>query len=363
MDIDIIRVKRIMSSFLILSFFSGLLLSCSSDQVKEYAPEPEKKEYELQKEFFELNINATFRGISVVNKNIVWISGSGGTFLRTVNGGADWTIDSITGAYDLDFRDIEAFNKDTAFVLSAGYPAKIYKTVDGGISWKEKYSNPDTSAFFDGFEFWNKKNGIAYGDPLDGYFLAVRTDDGGESWTRIPKERFPEMLDMEAGFAASGTGLAIQGDSKVWVGLGGRKARVFYSEDKGETWEVVETPILCGGQMKGIYSLAFRNEKEGIAVGGEYKNEKLPGSRAYTTDGGKTWQLGTGVDAYRSGSCYVKDNIYLTTGITGVDITGDGGKTWEDIDDENLICIEFDKQGTTGYATGRDGKVVKFVIQ
>ena len=138
---------------------------------------------------------------------------------------------------------------------------------------------------------------------------------------------------------------------------------VFLVRIKGLNWSVVETPIFSGGPMKGIYSLAFKNEMEGIAVGGEYRNENPPKSRAYTIDGGKTWTLGQGVDQFRSGCCYLFDNIYLATGLTGTDITYDGGKTWQGISDQKLHGMVFTANGKVGFGMGRNGKIVKILVK
>ncbi len=77
----------------------------------------------------ELQTTANFRGISVVDSFIVWVSGSGGTYVRTVDGGNSWNVDSVPGHTDYDFRDIEAFDANTAVMMSAGRPAIIMKTV------------------------------------------------------------------------------------------------------------------------------------------------------------------------------------------------------------------------------------------
>src|SRR5947209_5383244 len=78
--------------------------------------------------------DARLRGLSVVDANVVWASGTKGTVLRTIDGGANWQKKVVPGAGDLDFRDIEAFDARRAVVLAIGEGEKsrIYKTVDGG---------------------------------------------------------------------------------------------------------------------------------------------------------------------------------------------------------------------------------------
>lgn len=338
-------------------FYLALLfvVSCS-------APAEKPKPISLVYEEINLGLSNSFRGLSVVNENVIWVSGTKGTVVHSDEDG-NWVVTQVPEADEMDFRDVVAFDENTALVMNAGFPGMIFKTTDGGTNWYKTYNNLDSAVFLDGMKFWDEQNGIAFGDPMEGKMLIITTQDGGESWQQTNSENIPESLEIEGGFAASGSSIALIGDSKVWVGMGGNKARVFYSEDRGQNWEVVETPIFSGGSMKGIYSLAFKNEKEGIAVGGEYQNENPPNSRAYTTDGGRNWKLGKGVDQYRSGSSYLFKDIYLATGLTGTDITYDGGKTWEPISDQKLHGMVFTANGKIGFGMGREGRIVKILAE
>lgn len=310
---------------------------------------------------YNIGLSTSFRGISVVNEDVFWVSGTQGTVVHVDDNG-DWIVSQVAGATEMDFRDIVAFDANTALVLNAGFPGVIYKTKDGGANWIECYNNQDSAIFFDGMEFWDHENGIAFGDPIDEHMVIITTQDGGESWQQTPAENIPEQLEIEGGFAASGSSIVVQGDSKAWVGMGGTKARVFYTEDKGLHWEVVETPVFAGEGMRGIYSMAFKNEMEGIAVGGEYRHESPPNSRVYTSDGGRTWKLGKGVDQYRSGSSYLFDNIYLATGLTGTDVSYDGGRSWDSISNYKLYGMDFSDDGKVGYGMGRNGMMVKILV-
>lgn len=332
-----------------------LILCACNPHLKEY------KCINLSSESYDLSLSNSFRGLSVVDSSIFWVSGTNGTVVHTDNEGK-LIINQVPDASEMDFRDVVAFDANTALVMNAGFPAMIYKTVDGGLNWYECYNKQDSAIFLDGMKFWDAQNGIAFGDPIDGHMFILTTKDGGESWQQTASESIPQSLEIEGGFAASGSSIHLQGNSKAWVGMGGTKARVFYTEDKGMHWEVVETPILSGGNMKGIYSLAFKNDLEGIAVGGEYKNENPPNSRAFTKDGGRTWKLGAGVDQYRSGTAYLYDNIYLATGLTGTDITYDGGITWDSISNYKLHGMQFTKDGKVGYGMGIDGVIVKILV-
>ena len=316
------------------------------------------------------NTAASFRGVSVVNHNIAWVSGSNGTFCRTIDGGKTWQTDIIPGATPLDFRDVQAFDANTAIVISAGRPAKIYKTIDGGETWVEKYSNDSEGIFFNSMAFWDSENGIAVGDPIDGYFTIITTDDGGESWNQVPPENIPPAIAGEANFAASGTCIAVQGKDNVWFGTGGSVARVFYSTDRGQSWKVTDTPVISGNASMGIFSLAFYDEKNGIAVGGDYRNPADRGKNAaITTDGGSTWELitdGVQPDGYRSCVAYLpgtSGKSLLAVGTTGSDVSFDSGNSWAPVDTVGYNTISFAANRAIGWAVGSDGRIARVVYK
>lgn len=342
----------------IRNLFILALIIVTSCTLKEQKPNSIRLEY-IE---YELGLSNSFRGLSVVDENVFWVSGTKGTVVHSDEKG-NLNVTQVPGASELDFRDVVAFDVNKALVMNAGFPGVIYKTIDGGTNWYEVYHNSDSGVFLDGIKFWDKKNGIAFGDPMNGKMLIITTTDGGETWIPTTPENIPERLEIEGGFAASGSSIVVKGKSKAWVGMGGTKARVFFTEDNGLHWQVAETPIYSGAGMRGIYSLAFKNVQEGIAVGGEYKNENPPNSRAYTSDGGKTWTLGQGVDQYRSGSCYLYNDIYLVTGLTGTDVSYDGGKTWKPISDQKLHGMVFTAEGKVGYGMGLNGKIVKILVK
>jgi len=312
--------------------------------------------------------NASFRGLSVISETTAWASGSNGTIVRTIDGGKSWQTDNISGAASLDFRDIEAFDENTAIVISAGRPAKIYKTIDGGKNWVEKYSNDSEGIFFNSMVFWDEKNGIAVGDPIDGNFTIITTNDSGENWSQVPSKNIPQALAKEANFAASGTCIAMQGKDKAWFGTGGSVARVFYSSDRGRNWNVSNTPVISDSASMGIFSLAFFDEKNGIVVGGDYKNPAGKArNAAITKDGGITWTLiDEGVQPYGYRSCvaYVPNTSgrkLLAVGITGTDVSFDSGHTWANIDTVGYHSIGFPSFDAVGWAVGTEGRVAKLI--
>lgn len=305
---------------------------------------------------------ADFRGLSVVSPKVAWVSGAKGTYARTIDSGKTWTVGTVPGAEKLDFRDVEAFGEETAYLLSAGPgdASRIYKTTDGGKSWTKQFQSADTGSFFDALAFWDEKNGIALGDPVDGRFQLIATDDGGRNWKSLPTKNLPAALPNEGAFAASGTCLVTIGKDDVWFATGGAKvARVFHSSDRGRSWEVSDTPIIAGAPSAGIFSIAFRDKKNGIIVGGDYRKPNDVGATAaVTADGGKTWKLLDKRLPYRSAVAWAKDR-WIAVGTSGSHAATDNGDTWELLDRENYNNVSFAPTGE-GWIVGPMGRIAKF---
>lgn len=311
-----------------------------------------------------INTTANFRGLSVVNEKIVWASGTGGTVIRTINGGGTWDVIIVPGAEKLDFRDIEAFDANTAYILSIGNGenSRIYKTIDGGKTWKEQFRNKNEKAFFDAIACWDRKNCIAMSDPVDGKFLLIETKDGA-NWSVMDNKGIPPAKEGEAAFAASGTCLITQGKNNAFLVTGGSAARVFRSDNRGLTWLVADTPIVNGTAGSGIFSIAMWDDKNGVIVGGNYeKPDDAKYNLAFTSDGGKTWRAGTGLNGYRSAVGFRTEDVLFAVGSNGSDVSGDGGKAWNRLDQENYNSVAaFGPENL--WAVGPNGMVSKFYFR
>ncbi len=311
-----------------------------------------------------VDTKASLRGLSVVSEKIIWASGTGGTFLRTIDGGKTWTVGKVPDAEKLDFRDVEAFDANTAYLLSIGEGenSRIYKTTDGGATWKMQFKNSNPKAFFDALAFWDRNNGMAMSDPVDGKYLLLKTDDG-ETWKIAENEKMPNAKDGEAAFAANGTCLITNGKSDVFLVSGGQDARVFRSNNQGLSWFVSDTPIIKGTAGSGIFSIAMRDAKRGVIVGGNYeKPNDSANNLAFTSDGGKTWTLGKGLNGYRSGVDFIDKMTIIAVGSSGSDISTDGGKTWKNLDKENYNAVQA-KGKNAVWAVGANGLVAKFSLK
>jgi photosystem II stability/assembly factor-like uncharacterized protein len=292
---------------------------------------------------------SSLRGLSAVTNNVVWASGTGGTVIRTVDGGQSWSVMIVPGADKLDLRGIRAFDENNAVLISSGPAekgqARIYRTSDGGKTWNQALEEKRAGIFFDAIAFWDRDHGIVLSDPVEGKFALFTTSDGGATWKQIAPASLPAALPNEGAFAASNSCLAVQGDKNVWFGTGGASvARVFRSPDRGQTWTVSDTPMHPTNNSSGIFSLRFKGFKDGIAVGGDYAHadsSPVPNS-LYSSDRGRSWKSGNSLPGiYLSSVAWFwspgKDSL-AAVGIGGLWIA-EGGGPWVKENDANLNSV------------------------
>jgi len=312
------------------------------------------------------------RGLSTPAPNVAWASGTHGTYLRTTDAGQTWWAAQVPGADSLDFRDVEAFNADLAYLLAAGpgEQSRIYKTTDAGKTWSLQFTNKDPKGFFDCMAFWNPNHGIAVGDPVDNKFELISTEDGGRNWKPFPQDKFAPAIAGEGAFAASGTCIAVQGKKNVWFVTGGKAARVFHSTNAGKSWTVTETPITHGPDSAGIFSVAFRDARHGVIAGGDYKQPEKDGpDLAITTDGGRTWKpapispqwyfsaITFAAACGAPGASRVKHIFALGTAHAAcADLMA---TKWHKIWDQNLNAVSLNPSGEV-FAVGPKGLIVRF---
>lgn len=317
-------------------------------------------------ELLNVETTASFRGLSVVNDRVVWASGTRGTVIQSVDGGASWRIDSIPGASTFDLRALHGQSASVAHVAATA--GRIWRTLDGGHTWSLRYQAADTTMFLDAIVFFDERHGIALGDPMGGRFVLLVTRDGGDTWSEDAEASRPAAVDGEAAFAASGTSLAVMGSRFGWLGTGGSAARVFRTVDAGTTWTVAPSAIPARAGSGGVFSVAFADLKYGIVVGGDYQRpDSSYGTAAVTQDGGVTWRpasrfprgFRSGVTLRRAGP---DDLIAIAVGTTGSDISRDGGNTWSPLDDTAFNAVQFAPLGVA-FAVGAGGRVARLHLR
>ncbi|WP_339156559.1 oxidoreductase [Actinomadura luteofluorescens] len=310
---------------------------------------------------------ARFRGLAAVGRETAWLAGSGGTVLRTTDGGRTWRDVAPAGARGLEFRDVEAFDARRAVVLAIGEgdASRVYRTSDGGATWTLGFENDDPRAFYDCVTFFDSRHGLAVSDPVDGRFRIISTGDAGRSWRVLPPEGMPPALEGEAGFAASGQCLVSHGSRDVWLATGGAsRSRVFHSGDRGLTWTVADTP-LPSSASQGVFAVAFRDSRHGVAVGGDYRpGQPSPAAAATTSDGGRTWRPARRPPAeYRSGAVWpaYAGPAALAVGPTGSDGNLDGGRTWTRFDTGSFDTVDCAPDGGC-WAAGEKGRAARLTF-
>ena len=304
----------------------------------------------------ESGTQASLRGVSAVDERIVWASGSGGTWLRTIDGGANWQTSAVSGAEELDFRGIRAFSASRAILMSAGPGAKsrVYETTDAGAHWTLLFTNPDAGGFWDVIAFWDARRGILAGDAVNGQIAVFTTVDGGKTWQR---RKTPPALEGEGAFAASNTSLTLRGKAEAW--FGSSRSRVFHSADGGNSWTVSSTPVRRTSTSSGIFSVAFSNAQNGIVVGGDYAKDSEPLQNiAITANGGKTWTApAAGPAGFRSAVLWLADiKAWLATGTSGSDL-GAGG-AWKVFDPGAFNALSG-KSAKALWAVGPKGRIAR----
>ena len=308
--------------------------------------------------------NLSIRAIEVVNDSTLWFAGSNGRYGKIINDKVQ--MDSVVKINDknLNFRSI-AFNGKSIFFLSIENPAILYKL----DPFKKDIGNPEIvyreehdKVFYDSMKFFDELNGIAMGDPTDNCLSVILTSDGGNSWEKISCKNLPKIEEGEAAFAASNTNIAIHGDN-VWLVTGGKKSRIFYSRDKGKSWNVYLTPIVQGKNMTGIFTVDFYDEQNGIIMGGNWEEKSnFNATKAITQDGGKTWELVSNDKEPGYISCvqYIpqtngKEIMAVST--EGIYYSKDKGISWKRVSSKKFYTLKFINKNTAWLAGNNIEKI------
>ena len=324
-------------SVAVIIFTVGVLFSCT----KNYQPRDIDT---IAIEHIKMD-SASIRAIDVLkDSTLIFASSNGLVGMVYEFNNEPFTIKANYDSITPHFRSI-ATNGEYTFALSIGNPALLYKLNDGDLElvYKEEHEK----VFYDAMAFFDSQNGIAMGDATDGCLSVIITKDGGNTWHKLSCDVLPPLEQGEAAFAASNTNIAVAG-SNAWIVTGGARARVFHTSDMGNHWEVYDTPIVDGGKMTGIYSVAFFDENNGIIMGGDW-DDKANNTRnkAMTTDGGKTWNLvANGKEpGYKSCVQYVPNTEgkeLFAVGSTGISFSNDGGVSWKEVSNEkDFYTIKF----------------------
>ena len=299
---------------------------------------------------------ASLRGLSVVSDDVVWVSGSAGAVGRSIDAGETWTWMTVKGFEKIDFRDIEAFDANTAIIMGIADPAYILKTTDAGQNWKVVFKDTTKGMFLDAMEFWNEQSGIVIGDPIGDKIFVARTFDGGENWRGIPTGNIPTADKGEAFFASSGTNVRKLNKQEAVFVSGGLRTRLFIRDKK------IDLPIIQGKESTGANSIAVKNKNCMIVVGGDFSaKDDTAKNCVITMDGGQTFTAPViGPHGYRSCVEYLGKKNWITCGLNGVDYSTDEGQNWVWISKDSFHAVRKAKKGKAVYFSGGGGRIGKF---
>ena len=341
----------------------------------------------------ESGTTAGLRGIHALNGKVAWASGTGGTVLKTIDGGAHWikcaVPDAGTDGATLDFRGVQGFSARTAIVMASGpgLKSRLFETTDGCTTWELLFANPDApNGFFDGF-WMNGSRGIVVGDPVDGRFVVFLSDKDGKRWKRDRHAGLALGKRTLAAFAASNTAIA-RGNGLFTraFATGGKSGSFFFSRPfmaeeekqgllekavrKEPPWKASPIPVGSGSESSGTFSVAYRypvttsicaectfnDNSLFVAVGGDYtKPNESAATAAWSSDGGATWIASTvPPHGYRSAVEWSDAlHLWISVGTNGSDLSRDDGKTWKPLDDGNWNAVSLP------FAVGPNGRIAK----
>ncbi len=306
---------------------------------------------------------ALLQAVSAPSETVVWVSGHEGAVLKSEDGGETWTRRSVPSLDSLQFRDIHAFDAQTAVILSAGPGAqsRVYRSEDGGGTWSLSWMNEEPEGFYDCLDFWDGRRGIAYGDAIEGGLRVLLTDDGGRTWSVVPPDRLPPAAGSEGGFAASGTCVTARPGGQAWIATGaGDRPRVLRTTDYGATWSASDVPLVSG-EAAGAITIGFSSDDVGFVLGGDLAQaDAYTDNVARSTDGGRTWVLKTPPTFAGAvyGSVLSGSPVRLVAaGPGGLAMSGDEAETWSLLDNRSFWAVGGVPD--VAWAVGPEGRILK----
>jgi photosystem II stability/assembly factor-like uncharacterized protein len=310
------------------------------------------------------NGKTSLRGLSVANDNVIWASGNNGQVVKSIDGGKTFEWMTVAGYEQRDFRDIEAFDENTAVILAVDAPAIILKTKDGGKSWKEVFHDDTEGMFLDAMDFTQDGNGVVVGDPINGKLFIATSNNYGDKWVALkPEDNTYSASEGEAFFAASGSNVSITGNKYnpgIFFVTGGTKSRLFiYGQP-------LDLKIIQGRETQGANSVAVDPTLTRIAiVGGDFNSDTSSKNNIQLFTMKNTQLMNATVQTpphgYRSSVIFADANHLVCCGTSGVDVSTDGGLNWRLISPDSYNVCAKSKNGTAIFLAGKNGSIAKLV--
>ena len=311
----------------------------------------------------------SLRGLSVPNEEIIWASGSKGSVVKSLNGGESFEWIQVKGYEQRDFRSIHAWNDKEAIIVAIASPAYILKTIDGGQNWYKVYENADTAMFLDAIDFKDNNNGLVVGDPINKQIFLLSTKDKGATWQQVSTNYFTDsLIEGESFFASSSSNIA-QSKTQQFLVTGGLASRLWIN---GKAQQI---PIIQGKSSTGANSIALSpNGNNILIVGGDFANDtntnfNIVGLSSFMTpntelkhySAKKTiWTINNKVSSpngYKSSVAYLTNNLVVTCGTSGVDVSRNNGRSWQKITGESFHVVKKQPNTNKVIFAGSGGKI------
>lgn len=307
--------------------------------------------------------NVSFRGLSVIDDYVFWVSGSNGTIGFSMNGGKTINWVNPKGFEDRDFRDIEAFDHQTAIAVAVGEPALILKTTDSGRTWKVVYQDGQPGVFLDDIEFYDNdpRHGIALGDPINGQAYVLSTSDQGNTWEKLNTTSIPQLSEGEAYFAASGSNSFMLDDKTYMTVTGGLNSNLILNKQPVTKLNLNKTSSATSGANGMDY---WASNKFGMIVGGDFEIPHSSENNLFIfelNDSNKPIVLTpqTPPRGYKSGVTILSQTSAISCGLGGVDTSNDKGMNWKNLTSTAYHSCKRAKKGKEVYLTGPNGRIGK----
>jgi photosystem II stability/assembly factor-like uncharacterized protein len=318
--------------------------------------------------------NSTLSSMVFISPETGYAVGSGGSFLKTENGGITWSVVEI--GYRLNFKKINFLNSQKGFLIGNDgktNQVSLLKTIDGGLSWtaqvfgvdeynaSELYFYDENIGFIAGNEWyykttdggstWVKKElsevytiyDIQFLNENKGFMVAVggtfSTTDGGENWAEIITDISTciQFTDALTGYIANGSNQAFQ-----------------KTTDGGLTWNSIPKP-----PIDFVDQIFFTDNNIGFAFS---TDDYDAGKVAKTTDGGASWTIIVNEPRHKIFSMIKHQNKLIACGRGGLIMESNNMEEFNVVQEGLLRGTLNDMvflDANTAIAVGEAGTIVK----